>query len=74
MFVLAVDIRGIFGATEALLLTILVDAPQVVHTIVDGLLVRVTGGQSGCDAKECNVLEFQLENGYGTSNTQSGLH
>ena len=35
VLILAVDIRSIFGTSEALLLTVLVDAPQVVHTIVD---------------------------------------
>ena len=39
VIIVAVGVRGVFGATESLLLSVQMDAPQVVNTIVDGLLV-----------------------------------
>ena len=50
-------------ATHALLLAILVDAPQVVHTVADGLLVAVLAKEVGRQREEGNVLRLQLENG-----------
>ena len=39
VIVVTIGVRGVLGATESLLLSVQMDAPQVVNTIVDGLLV-----------------------------------
>lgn len=51
------------SALEALLLAVLVDAPQVVDAVGDGLLVAVVAEEVGGHGKESNVLSLQLEDG-----------
>lgn len=63
VLIIFIEIGGIFRATEALLLTVLVDAPQVVHTVVDSLLVAVLAENCGRGGEESDVLQSQLENG-----------
>lgn len=51
------------GALEALLLTVLVNAPEVVYTFVDGLLVGVAAEERRGQRKESDILHLQLEDG-----------
>ena len=60
---LFIHLQRAVRAAQALLLPILMDAPQVVHTVADGLLVAVLAKEVGCKREEGNVLRLQLENG-----------
>ena len=63
-----VAVRSVRTA-HTLLLTVLVDAPQVVNSIIDGLLVGVPADHGWSKGEESDVLEFQLEHCC-TSNTR----
>ena len=60
---LFVSLGLVVGATKALLQTVLVNAPQVIYSVVDGLLVAVLAKKVWGCCKECDILCFQLENG-----------
>jgi hypothetical protein len=60
--VLMVPTGGV-GATESLLLSVLVDAPEVVNTVVLGLAVVVMGVKGRHNTPEENVLRLQLKHG-----------
>ena len=59
--VFIVHLRGAGSATEALLLTILVNAPQVFHSLADGLLIAVLAEEVRSQREESNILCLELE-------------
>ena len=60
--VISVHLLGVGGATEPLLLTILVNAPQVVHSVADGLLIAVLAEEVRSQCEESYILCLELEN------------
>ena len=54
----------VVSATKAHLLTVLVDPPQVVNTIVGRLVVTITDHEGGNDGPKSNILGFQFEESY----------
>jgi len=52
------------GATESLLFSVLVDAPQIVDTLVGGLVVVVSEEECGSSSPEKDVLKPKLEDSY----------
>ena len=55
---LFVNLRGAVCATHALLLAILVDAPQVVHTVTYSLLVAELAKEVRGHRKESDILDL----------------
>ena len=50
-------------ATETLLRAVLMDAPQVIYSVIDGLLVAVFAEEGRRDREESDILQLQFENG-----------
>lgn len=63
MRVIFIEVSGDFRAAEALLHAVLVDAPQIVDTVVNSLLVAVLAENGWRSGEESHILESQLENG-----------
>lgn len=51
------------GSSKALLLAVLVDTPEDINTVVDCLLVGVSGKKGGGHGEKSHVLHLQFENG-----------
>lgn len=49
------------SASESLGFSVLVDAPEVVDSLINGLVVAVASKQGWNNSPECNVLYAQLE-------------
>ena len=60
--VIIVQLLGVSSATETLLFTILVNAPQIFHSIADGLLIAVFAEEVRCKREKSYVLCLELEN------------
>ena len=56
VLIVTVQVVCVLGATEALLLAVLMDAPQDIHTLVDGLLVAEFAKQGGSNCPKGDVL------------------
>ena len=49
------------GTSEAFLLPVQVDSPEVVNAVLNRLLVAVLAKECGSYGKECHILQFKLE-------------
>ena len=66
IFVLVVInvVTGLLASTtKSFLFPILVDAPEIVNSLVDSLIVAISSKQSGCNRPESHILYAQLEHG-----------
>ena len=61
VFVFVVEVSGVLGTAKALLLPILMDAPQDVHTLIDGLLVAELAEKRRSNCPKSDVLELKFE-------------
>ena len=61
--VVMVAVGGVLGAAKASLLSVHVDAPEVIHAVVDGLLVAVIAEEVRGRGEESNILSLELEDG-----------
>lgn len=61
--ILMVDVGAAIGATKATLLPVHVDAPEVIHTVADGLTVAVVADEVRGYGEESNILDLKLEDG-----------
>ena len=58
---MGVDASSVMGATEALLFTILMNPPQIVNTVVRGLVVTVPNQQGRNNCPESDILRLEFE-------------
>ena len=56
--ILVVESSGLESATFTLLCTVLMDAPQVLNSFVDGLLVAILAHECGCNGEESDILHL----------------
>lgn len=63
VIILIVQVHVVLGATEALSLTVLVDTPQDINTLVNRLLVAELAEEGRCNGPKSDVLDLQLEKG-----------
>ena len=62
VLVLIIDVVRILGTSKTFLFTVLVDSPEDVNTVVNGLLVAVSAEQGGGKGKKGHILSLQFEN------------
>ncbi len=62
VLVLIIDVVRVLGTSKTFLLTVLVDSPEDVNTVVNGLLVAVSAEQGGGEGKKGHILSLQFEN------------
>ena len=59
-----VEASAILGGTKVSLLSVLVDTPEVVDSVVNRLVVGVLEEHGWCNGKESDVLDLELEDCY----------
>jgi len=62
VLVLIIDVVRVLGTSKTFLLTVLVDSPEDVNTVVNGLLVAVSAEQGGGEGEKGHILSLQFEN------------
>mmetsp|Transcript_43570 Transcript_43570/g.57700 ORF Transcript_43570/g.57700 Transcript_43570/m.57700 type:complete len:253 (-) Transcript_43570:202-960(-) len=63
VLVFHVQVEGVLGATETLLLAVLMDAPQHIDALIDRLLVAVSAEEGRSHSPESNIMQLELEHG-----------
>ena len=61
--VIAVQARAFVGTLKALLLTVLMDAPEVIDTLIDGTLVGIATEERRGKREESDILHLQFKDG-----------
>mgnify|MGYP001626764926 CR=1 FL=1 len=62
VLILVIDIIRVLGTSKTFLLTVLVDSPEDINAVVNGLLVAVSTEQRGGKGEKGHILSLQFEN------------